>query len=193
MSVFETIARRRSIGKMTADHPTRAQIERILEAAMTSMPDDPSEQLRRFFVLAGDARAELGNAMAASLRERLEDAASEKAMVALEKERNKLLRAPVVIVAAAKHPPQDTVREIENIEAVAAMVQNMLLAVEELGMAAMWHTGSAAYDPHVKQWLGLEADDHIVAFVYLGYSMISRPERKPIPFQEKTVWLSWED
>lgn len=192
MSVIETIARRRSIGKMTTERPAREHIERILEAA-THAPNHHHTQPWKFFVLAGEARAELGEVMAESLLARSGDLDSEKGRAKLEKERNKLLRAPVVIVAAAEYPRQNNVVEIENVEAVAAAVENMLLVAEELGLAAMWRTGDAAYDPHIKQWFGLAPEDHIVAFLYLGYPAIPRQERRPLPFQEKTTWLGWEE
>ena len=192
MSTFEIIARRRSIGKMTAEQPTRSQIEQILTAA-THAPNHHNAQPWRFFVLAGNARAELGEIMAESLLARMDNLDSEKGQAMLAKERNKLLRAPVVIVAAAEYPKQPKVLEIENVEAVAAAVENMLLTAEELGLAAMWRTGDAAYDPRIKQWLKLAPEDHIVAFLYLGYPAIPRQERRPIAFQEKTAWLCWEE
>ena len=71
--------------------------------------------------------------------------------------------------------------------------ENMLLVAEELGLAAMWRTGDAAYDPRVKQWFGLAPEDHIVAFLYLGYPAIPHQERQPIPIERKTTWLGWED
>jgi len=76
---------------------------------------------------------------------------------------------------------------------VAAAVQNMLLTAEEMGLAAMWRTGDGAYDPQVKQWLGLAPEDHIVAFVYLGFPSIPKLERHPTPYEEKTTWLGWEE
>jgi len=57
----------------------------------------------------------------------------------------------------------------------------------------MWRTGDAAYDPRVKEWLGLAPGEHLVAFVYLGFPAIPRLERSPIPIEEKTVWLGWEE
>ena len=193
MSTFETIVRRRSIGKMTGERPTREHIERILEAGIHA-PNHHNTQPWKFFVLAGDARAQLGEIMAEALLTRMSDKlAGDKGKALLDKERNKLLRAPVVIVVAAEHAQQSNVLEIENIEAASAAVENMLLVAEELGLAAMWRTGDAAYDPRVKSWLGLDARDHIVAFLYLGYPSIPRQERKPIPAQEKTTWLGWEN
>ena len=192
MSVFDILKRRRSIGKMTSERPTREQIERILEAA-THAPNHHKVQPWKFIVLAGSAREELGKIMAKSLAERLEDTSSDKAQALLNKERSKLLRSPVVIAVAAELPNSPKVLEIENIEATAAAVQNMLLTAEELGLAAMWRTGDAAYDPRVKEWLGLPPGEHLVAFVYLGFPAIPRLERSPIPIEEKTVWLGWEE
>jgi nitroreductase len=192
MSVFEIIARRRSIGKMTAERPTREQIERMLEAA-THAPNHHNVQPWKFVVLAGGARAELGEVMAEALLARASDLSEEKGRIALEKERNKLLRAPVVIVVAAECPRQGKALEIENVEAVAAAVENMLLVGEEMGLATMWRTGDAAYSPCVKRWLKLAPADHIVAFLYVGYPAIPRQPRQPHPFQEKTTWLGWDE
>jgi len=191
MSVFETIKQRRSIGKMTSERPSRQQIERLLEAA-THAPNHHNVQPWKFIVLAGGAREELGALMADSLAGRLGETGSEKAQAMLNKERNKLMRSPVVIAVVAEPPHQPNILEIENIEATAAAVQNMLLAGEEMGLACMWRTGDAAYDPRVKQWLGLAPEEHIVSFLYVGFSAIPRLERKPHSFEEKTTWLGWE-
>jgi nitroreductase len=196
VSVFETIKKRRSIGKMTDARPTRQQIEHLLEAA-THAPNHHNVQPWRFIVLADQARAELGAVMAASLTERLDKTAGsldrEKTQPLINKERNKLLRSPVVIVVVAERPTQPKILAIENIEATAAAVQNMLLTAEEMGLAAMWRTGDAAADPRVKHWLDIDAEDHIVAFVYLGFPAIPKLERRPAPFAGKTTWIGWNE
>ncbi|HTK08945.1 MAG TPA: nitroreductase [Ktedonobacteraceae bacterium] len=192
MSVFETIQRRHSIGQMTDQVPTRAQIEQLLVAA-THAPNHRKVEPWRFFVLAGKAREELGSIMAASLAERMRETSSEKAQTQLAKERNKPLRSPILIVVAAEAPRQANVLAIENIEAVAAAVENMLLTAEEIGLAAIWRTGDAVTDPRVKAWLGLSSEDHIVSILYLGYAAMAQPERTPRPISEKTAWLGWEE
>jgi len=192
MSVFDLIKRRRSIGKMTRERPTREQIEHMLEAA-THAPNHYKVQPWKFIVLADKAREELGGVMAKSLAGRLEETTSDKAQALLDKERNKLLRSPVIIVVVAEPPQLPKVLEIENIEATAAAVQNMLLVAEEMGLACMWRTGDAAYDPRVKQWLGLAPDEHIVSFLYVGFPAIPHLERVPVSFKEKTTWLGWEE
>jgi len=192
MTVFETIKRRRSIGKMSEQRPTHAQIERMLEAA-THAPNHHKVEPWRFFVLAGKARIELGAIMEHSLAARMKDTTSDKAQAALQKERDKPLRSPVLIVVVAEHPKQPNVIDIENVAATAAAVQNMLLTAEEMGLACMWRTGDAANDPHVKQWLDIAPEDHIVAFVHVGFSAIPHLERRPAHAETKTAWLGWEE
>jgi nitroreductase len=187
MTVFETIRRRRSIGKMSARRPTREQIARILEAA-THAPNHHRVEPWKFIVFSGAAREELGAAMAEAQALRLGGRQDEKARALIEKERNKPLRSPVVIVVVATAPQRPEVLAIENIEAVAAAVENMLLTAEELGLAAIWRTGEAAYDPHIKAWLGLEPQDHIVAFLYLGYPAATAAQRLPTDYAAKTIW-----
>ncbi|QBD79073.1 nitroreductase [Ktedonosporobacter rubrisoli] len=192
MTVFETIKRRRSIGKMTEQRPTRTQIEQLLEAA-THAPNHHKVEPWKFFVLAGKARQELGSIMAEALAARLHDVPADKAEAMLNKERNKPLRSPVLIVVAAEHAQQAKVLDIENIEAAAAATQNMLLAAEEMGLACMWRTGDAAYNQRVKQWLNLTPEDHIVGIVYVGFPAISATERHPAPVEAKTAWLGWQE
>src|SRR2546428_10577219 len=102
MSVFDIIKRRRSIGKMTAERPTRKQIERLLEAA-THAPNHHKVEPWRFFVLAGEARKELGGGMGGAVVERLRGSPQGEGEAMLAKGRTKMLRSPLVVVAAAKH------------------------------------------------------------------------------------------
>src|SRR5258708_11292236 len=190
MSVFDLIKRRRSIGKMTGERRTREQIEHMLEAA-THAPNHYKVQPWKFIVLADRAREELGGVMAKSLAGRLAETTSDKAQALLDKERNKLLRSPVIIVVVAEPPRLPKGLEIENIEATAAAVQNMLLVAEEMGLACMWRTGEAAYDPRVKQWLGLAPDVHIRSFFYVWFPAIPHLVCLPVFFQEKTTSLGW--
>src|SRR5947209_4821621 len=100
MHVFDVIKRRRSMGKMTGERPSREEIEKLLEAA-THAPNHHNAQPWKFIVLAGSAREELGTVMAMSLANRLEETSSENAQARLNKERTKPLRSPNVIVVVS--------------------------------------------------------------------------------------------
>lgn len=191
-AILEALRTRRSIGKVKAERPPKELVARVIAAA-TWAPNHHHTRPWRFVVIAGRERAALGEVMAASLRERLDEPRGERAAALLEKERNKPLRAPVVIAVAALPSDEPRVVEVEEIAAVAAGVQNMLLAAEALGLGAMWRTGDAAYDPAVKRFLGLPDRAHLLAFVYLGYPEMQPRHEREDDASEYTAWRGWDD
>ena len=164
--MLTAIETRSSATKLAAPGPDREQLLRILNAG-TRAPDHGRLAPWRFIVLEGDARRTLGDAMAEALRARLRDVTPE----ALDGERRKAERAPVLVVVAASPTPHIKVPESEQVLAVAAAVQNMLLAAHALGVGAMWKTGAVAYHAAAKRALGLAETDHIVAILYLGTAL----------------------
>jgi nitroreductase len=184
--VLDAIYRRRSIGKMTDQVPPRAAIEQILDAAIQA-PNHHLTEPWRFFVLSGDARIELGDAMVRA-RCAADPGADELPDLVLQKVREKPLRSPVIITVAVKPQPGAKIEEMEEICAGAAAVQNMLLAADALGLATMWRTGDACFSGEVKELLGLDDGDHVLGFVYLGYPAIGGSERQRTPAAAYTVW-----
>jgi nitroreductase len=190
METMEAIATRRSIGKVTPERPPREAIEKMLKAAVQA-PNHFQTEPWRFWVLAGGAREELGRAMADVLRETMEDPDSEESRTLLAKEVEKPLRAPVVIVVGSKRSENPKAVPIEDVEATAAAVQNMLLAAHALGLGAMWRTGDPAYDPKIKEFFGLGPEDHLAGFIYVGYPAMERAPREREP-GDKVEWRGWE-
>jgi nitroreductase len=162
MDLLDGILSRTSPLKLSAPGPTAAHIEQIIRAG-TRAPDHGRLRPWRFTVFEGADREKLGDAMASCLRSRIPNSPQEH----LDAERAKVMRAPTVVVVGAKIS-KGKIPEIEQVNAVSAAVQNMLLAAHALGYGAMWKTGAAAYDPGVKAMVGLAPEDHIVALVYLG-------------------------
>ncbi len=186
--VLSALRERHSAGRLKADPVPETLVEQVIEAG-TWAPNHRLTEPWRFIVVAGEARRALGEAMARSLSERLSQPVGETGRAQLEKERNKPLRAPVLIAVAAAPSNDPRVVESEEVAAVAAAVQNMLLAAEALGLGAMWRTGDSAFDPAVKEFLGLPPEAHIVAFIYLGYpEPAPRRPREPAG-KRHTVWL----
>jgi nitroreductase len=169
--------------------PPRELIDRIITAAVWA-PNHFKTEPWRFIVIGGPQRELLGDVMAESLRARIEDPDTEEARLRLEKERAKPLRAPLIIAVAAAPSNRPRVVEEEEICAVAAGVQNMLLAAEALELGAMWRTGEPARDPAVKRFLGLPASAHIIAFVYVGYPDLPA---QPRPNRDATPYITWRD
>lgn len=189
MNILEVIRERRSIGKVKDEPIPREQIEKILEAA-TWAPSHFQTEPWRFFVLTGEGRRPLGEVLAEIAAEKMDDPSTEANQARLEREKVKPFRAPVVIaVAASPQVDNPKVIESEELAATAAAIQNMLLAAHALGLGAIWRTGAAAYHPKIKELFGLEAKDHMLGFIYLGYPDMDPPRKERTPYQEKTVWI----
>ncbi len=188
MDVLEAIKSRRSIGRLRPEEPPRELVEKILEAG-TWAPNHHLTEPWRFFVLTGKARERLGEAMAEALAEELEDKDTPEAKAKLEAERNRPLRAPVIIAVAASPKQDPNVVELEEVVAAAASIQNMLLAVHALGLGAILRTGKAAYRRRVKEFFGLGEHEPLLGFIYLGYPDGPLPKSQRTSFREKTEWL----
>jgi nitroreductase len=178
--------------KLKPDRPDAATIRTLLEAAVRA-PNHHCNEPWRFIVLAGKARERLGDLFAdiTSAKPGLPEGPGRIAVI--ESERKKPLRGPVVIVVASTPTGHPKAMVIEDIEATAAAVENLLLAAEAVGLAAAWRTGEHAYDDRVKAHLGLRPEDTIVAFVYVGYPISEPGPLTPrTPVDELTRWEGWE-
>jgi nitroreductase len=191
MDVLTAIKTRRSVGRVRPDAPPRELIARVLEAAVWA-PNHRLTEPWRFFVLAGEAREGLGEAMAQGLAATLDPALPEaKASQILTNAHDKALRAPVIIAVAVEPDPKSI--ESEEVAAGAAAVQNLLLAAHSLGLGAIWRTGGPANDPVVKAFFGLAPSAHLIGFVYLGWPDGPIPTKTRQPAAVNTQWLGWED
>ena len=180
MNTLEAIHTRLSVGKVKPDPVPRELIEKLLSAAVQA-PNHYKVRPWRFVVLTGAARERLGDVMADSLKAEH----PEYPPTAFDKERGKPLRSPLLIAVGVDKPAEAKV----NICAAAAAVENLLLAAHAEGLGAKWRTGAPATDPKVKQFLGFEADQHLIGFIYIGYSE-SSPELKERPsFEDRIVWM----
>ena len=127
MNVLDAIYTRQSVGKMKPDPVPKADIEKLLSAAVQA-PNHYKVRPWRFVVLTGEGRSKLGDVMAQVLKRRFPDVEQ----AALDKERGKPLRSPVVIAVGVDKPDDPRVLEIENVCAAAAACENILLAAGEV-------------------------------------------------------------
>lgn len=163
MDAIEALTTRASPPGLVEPAPDAQTLDRILRAGMRA-PDHGRLRPWQFIIVAGAARTALGDVLAAALQRREPGVAD----TALAKERGKPLRAPLIIIVAAKLREHRGVPAVEQIIAAGAAAQNILVAAHALGFGGFWRTGAAAYDSAVKGALGLRADDAIVGFLYLG-------------------------
>jgi nitroreductase len=185
MQAIEALLRRHSGRALTEPAPDDAALGLIFESA-TRAPDHGRLRPWRFIVIKGDARGKFAELLADHLRRTKASVSDE----ALERERKKAFRAPLIVAVAAIVTPDGKIPEIEQILSAGAAAQNMLLASFVLGFNAVWKTGGPAYDEQVKTALGLESKDAIVGFLYVGTDREEGPGPLPRPDWENFV-KSW--
>lgn len=184
MDALELLLSRDSALRLEEPGPDEAALDTIFRSALRA-PDHGRLRPWRFVVIPREQRERFGEVLAESLRLRSPDAPPE----ALARERQKALRAPLIIVVAARMKPSDKIPEVEQIISAGAAAQNIMLAVHALGYGAMWRTGAPAYDPRVKRALGLEPADAIIGFLYIGTRAGgSSPLPRPSPEELVAVW-----
>ena len=143
----------------------------------------------RFLVIKGDARIRFGNFLAERAASKIDDPNEPLNVTKLTRMRKKPLRAPVIIVAGAAKSDNPKAVMAEDIASVNCACHNILLASDELGLAAIWRTGSITYADDVASFLGFENGTKLVAFIYLGQpakSSISKTRKSSYYF---TRWM----
>ena len=163
MDALELLVGRESAVKLTSPGPDQEELEKMFQSALRA-PDHGRLRPWRFVVIPEAKREEFGELMADCLR-RMDPGATADA---LQRERDKAMRAPVIVVAAATIQRGHKIPDVEQLVSAAAAAENIMLAARAQGYGAMWKTGAPAYDVKVKEAFGLVPDNEIVGFLYLG-------------------------
>ena len=182
MQAIDALLKRRSAKTLIEPAPDEGALELIFRSAARA-PDHGRLRPWRFIVIRGAGRERFGDLLADHLRRNQPSASDE----ALRRERQKALRAPMIIVVAAICNASVKVPVIEQILSTGAAAQNIMLAAYALGFNAMWKTGASAYDETVKAALKLEQKDAIVGFLYLGTEAAGAGGSLPAPSWRELV------
>lgn len=174
---FEALVRDRRTSLLvdSADDVSIDLVERLCGSAMWA-PNHKKTWPLRFSLCTGDGRVTLGETVAEAL---LASGVTDEAKLA--KTRAKYLRSPAVLVVGSA--PGDTpLRTAENRDAVAAGVQNLLLAATAAGLASFWASVGPVADEPLASWFGWESGTQCVAIVYLGWptGAVPVPGRPPV-------------
>jgi nitroreductase len=174
---------RNSAPRLIEPGPDAQVLQHMFSAALRA-PDHAWLQPRRFLVVAGEARAQLGQVFLRALlasNPEADEAARFKA-------ENAPLRAPLMIVVICCLCDHPKVPHQEQILSAGCAAHALLLAGEAQDIAGIWRTGSYAEDPAVAAELGLTDAEQIIGFLYFG----TRDGRaKPLPERKVDNYVSY--
>ena len=187
MPAFDIIHARQMIRRYTDQPVSDETIAQLLDAA-TRAPSPHNRQPWRFVVIQGDARGRLAQAMGSRLREDLARDGVPADLIERDAARShqRITSAPALILACLSMEDMDVYPDPRRNQAehwmagqaVAAAIQNMLLAATELGLGACWMCAPLFCPDAVAAALQLPADWEPQALITLGYPAPGEPAKR---------------
>ncbi len=182
--LIHLLATRRSVkpDKLIEPAPSTGQLEQILTIA-ARVPDHKKLTPWRFIVFKGAARERFGAHVVEACQAEEKEPPSP---VRLDMERNRLLRAPLVVAVVSRVVPRPGAPEWEQVLSAGASAFNLCLAANALGYGTSWVTEWIAYSPRIKAVLALAENERVVGFVHIG-TPSEKPQERERPNLEDVV------
>ena len=172
MEVFEAIAKRHSYRGPYKDAPVpREDLKRIVEAGLQA-PSGCNAQTTRFIIV--------------------DDPELVQKIASMPGCRQSVSEAKAFICCIVDKQPESVFENLSFVvEDCAAAVENMLLAITDLGYATVWIDGWLRVEgraEQVGQILGVPEDKIVRIILPLGIPAESHSPKEKKPFEERRVW-----
>jgi nitroreductase len=99
-------------------------------------------------------------------------------------------QAPVWIAVGLLAGTNPKIPEVEELLAVGAAVQNMLLLAGAYGLGSKWTTGLTATHAHTAAFAGLAPPARLLGFVYAGWPAIPWPAGTRAGLATRVRWVT---
>ncbi len=184
MNTLELLSNRRSIREFSAREPTRAEIETLLDHAVT-VPNHRLTQPWKFYVLGPETRRSFGFVLGGRKARKIEDAAAAESMRQKVAEEHAAL--PLMIAVAINQAENPEIRE-EDYAAGMMAVQNISLAAVALGLGTHIKTGAVMDDPAAREAIGVADGERVIAILNVGEPAKVPPAKARRAASEVTTW-----
>ena len=162
MDALQNILNRVSARSLKSPHPSKEEMDIVYKAALRA-PDHawlrPSS-----FIEVSDKGLDKLSKIFFDFANTIPDIKEE----IKEKYKNAPYIAPMIIILVNTYKEHPKVPKIEQKLSTAAGAQNILLSLRALGYSAIWRTGKLAFNPFVSSRLGLNKDQEILGYLYVG-------------------------
>ena len=166
MDALTALHSRNSVNLLSEPAPTPEQLDAIFKAGLRAC-DHKNLTPWKFLLIEGDARAQFGELMA-NVKAAMDGQALDDGLI--KKLQAKPLRAPTIIVVVARITEHEKVPEVEQLLSAGASAQMMMVAAHAQGLGAIWRSGALMFRPEMHEGLGLDPQDQVVGFLYIGTS-----------------------
>lgn len=161
-------------------------IKEILTNAIWA-PNHGKEEPWHFTVFTGDGLKTMANFQSELYKETTPDNFKEATYLKLQQQP---LKASHIIAIGMKKSANKNIPEVEDVAAVSCAVENIYLSVTAYGLGGYWTTGGITYRPQAKSFFGLEENDKLLGFFYIGHVAVPSTGGKRKPLEEKVNWIN---
>ncbi|MFT5724922.1 MAG: nitroreductase [Bacteroidia bacterium] len=191
MDVHQLIRNRRSVypGQYSGALIEDGIIREIMENANWA-PNHYHTEPWRFIIFKNEGLKRLMKTLAEMYKTHSGDAFNEAKYQRYFARANQVSHAIVIVVEKSEKPG---LPEIEEIEAVACSVQNILLTVSSTpNIGGYWSSGILVYLPEFAEFLGLKENQSCLGTVYLGTLKPNaiKPQSTRKPVGDKIQWVT---
>ncbi len=163
MMALDALLSRVSVGALREPAPAGEALDLVLRSGLCA-PDHGRLRPWRFVLIRGVARDAFAETAVAALLARDPDTPP----VRIDRLRARLTGTPLIVALGVRVRTGHAIPEIEQMLSVGAAAMNMLNALHALGYGGVWVTGPNSYDPRVVAALGLDAEDRLAGFLFVG-------------------------
>lgn len=163
----------------------REQIELMISNA-TWAPTHGNTQPWKFTVFTDESRQQFSDYLAQTYLK--VTPLEEQNDLKLAKLLKRPLQSAAIIAVSMQRDSTEKIKEIEEIEAVACAIQNLMLTATCYGIGSFWSTPKFIYLPETNHFLELGQNDKCLGIIYLGYPSIEWPTSHRKPIEYKTTW-----
>ena len=167
MLLKEIIRNRVSSNKFTNTKVENNLIIELLDQAVYA-PNHKMREPWRFIILEGDGKMNFIQKYLDEIHEEQKDE--------IKKTMEKVFQAPMV-VAFVMPKNTDYSDELEDLQAISAVIQNFLLLLEEQGLGSFWKTPKYIESDLFKEVLGLNTNEIIAGLIMVGYVLSKNPPK----------------
>ena len=97
-------------------------------------------------------------------------------IIACDKYKNAPYRAPMILILVNSYKEHPKVPAIEQKLSTATAAQNIMLALNAMEYSCIWRTGKMAFNEIIQAELGLEKNQEILGYLYIGTEVGKRKE-----------------
>ena len=173
-AVLDFLARRRSVplSQFRGPGPDEAELLELLTIA-ARVPDHGRLEPWRFIIVRPQAGRKIGNGLAELASKRRGPLSDDE----VERERNRLARAPIAVIVVHVPKQHETIPDWEQFLSAGAVATTLVTAATAAGFAVNWVTGWYSDDADARALLGLTAQERVAGIVHLGHHDKAIPDR----------------